>query len=551
MLQTRAGKRTAKAAVKIAVDMVKEGLIDKKTAITRVEAEKLDELLHRRIDPNAEAKVLAKGLNASPGAATGKVVFDSNEAAELGAAGESVILVRIETSPDDINGMAAAQGVLTSRGGMTSHAAVVARGMGKPAVAGCESIKVDFENEQFVAPDGTVVKKGEYITIDGGDGSVYLGQVPTIDPELDDDFELLMSWADEIRTLQVRTNADTPEDARKAIEYGAEGIGLTRTEHMFFDEERLPIVQRMILADTAEARKEALDKLLPMQKADFKEILKVMGERPVTIRLLDPPLHEFLPDYNELLVEVTELKAKGGDASVIEEKEALLKAIEGLHEMNPMLGHRGCRLGMTYPEIPEMQARAIFEAATELVKEGINVQPEIMIPLVSDVNELKTIKEVVVKTADEVIAAAGVDLKYTVGTMIELPRACVTADEIAQEAEFFSFGTNDLTQTTFGFSRDDAESKFLPHYLEEGILEKNPFQVLDQKGVGQLVKIGVEKGRSTRIDLKVGICGEHGGEPSSVKFCHNVGLNYVSCSPFRVPIARLAAAQAEIENPRK
>ena len=551
MLQTRAGKRTAKAAVKIAVDMVREGLIDKKTAITRVEAEKLDELLHRRIDPNAEAKVLAKGLNASPGAATGKVVFDSNEAAELGAAGESVILVRIETSPDDINGMAAAQGVLTSRGGMTSHAAVVARGMGKPAVAGCESIKVDFENEQFVAPDGTVVKKGEYITIDGGDGSVYLGQVPTIDPELDDDFELLMSWADEIRTLQVRTNADTPEDARKAIEYGAEGIGLTRTEHMFFDEERLPIVQRMILADTAEARKEALDKLLPMQKADFKEILKVMGERPVTIRLLDPPLHEFLPDYNELLVEVTELKAKGGDASVIEEKEALLKAIEGLHEMNPMLGHRGCRLGMTYPEIPEMQARAIFEAATELVKEGINVQPEIMIPLVSDVNELKTIKEVVVKTADEVIAAAGVDLKYTVGTMIELPRACVTADEIAQEAEFFSFGTNDLTQTTFGFSRDDAESKFLPHYLEEGILEKNPFQVLDQKGVGQLVKIGVEKGRSTRIDLKVGICGEHGGEPSSVKFCHNVGLNYVSCSPFRVPIARLAAAQAEIENPRK
>lgn len=551
MLQTRAGKRTAKAAVKIAVDMVREGLIDKKTAITRVEAEKLDELLHRRIDPNAEAKLLAKGLNASPGAATGKVVFDSNEAAELGAAGESVILVRIETSPDDINGMAAAQGVLTSRGGMTSHAAVVARGMGKPAVAGCESIKVDFENEQFVAPDGTVVKKGEYITIDGGDGSVYLGQVPTIEPELDDDFELLMSWADEIRTLQVRTNADTPEDARKAIEYGAEGIGLTRTEHMFFDEERLPIVQRMILADTAEARKEALDKLLPMQKADFKEILKVMGERPVTIRLLDPPLHEFLPDYNELLVEVTELKAKGGDASVIEEKEALLKAIEGLHEMNPMLGHRGCRLGMTYPEIPEMQARAIFEAATELVKEGINVQPEIMIPLVSDVNELKTIKEVVVKTADEVIAAAGVDLKYTVGTMIELPRACVTADEIAQEAEFFSFGTNDLTQTTFGFSRDDAESKFLPHYLEEGILEKNPFQVLDQKGVGQLVKIGVEKGRSTRIDLKVGICGEHGGEPSSVKFCHNVGLNYVSCSPFRVPIARLAAAQAEIENPRK
>lgn len=551
MLQTRAGKRTAKAAVKIAVDMVKEGLIDKRTAVTRVEAAKLDELLHRRIDPNADAKLLAKGLNASPGAATGKVIFDSNEAAELGAAGEAIILVRTETSPDDINGMAVAQGVLTSRGGMTSHAAVVARGMGKPAVSGCESIKVDYEKEQFVAPDGTVVKKGDYITIDGGDGSVYLGQVPTIEPELDDDFELLMSWADEIRTLQVRANADTPEDARKAIEYGAQGIGLTRTEHMFFDEERLPIVQEMILADSAEARKEALDKLLPMQKADFKEILKVMGERPVTIRLLDPPLHEFLPDYNELLVEITELKAKGGDASEIEEKEALLKKIEALHEMNPMLGHRGCRLGMTYPEIPAMQARAIFEAATELVKEGINVHPEVMIPLVSDVNELKKIKEVVVKTADEVIAAAGVDLKYSVGTMIELPRAALTADEIAQEAEFFSFGTNDLTQTTFGFSRDDAEGKFLPHYLDEGILEKNPFQVLDQKGVGQLVKIGVEKGRSTRADLKVGICGEHGGEPTSVKFCHDVGLNYVSCSPYRVPIARLAAAQAEIENPRK
>ncbi|NLM97481.1 MAG: pyruvate, phosphate dikinase, partial [Halanaerobiaceae bacterium] len=486
-----------------------------------------------------------------PGPATGKVVFDSDEAAELDPAGEKMILVRTETSSDDFHGIAVAQGVLTSRGGMTSHAAVVARGMGKRTVAGCESIKVDYTKEQFVAPDGTVVKKGDYITIDGGDGSVYLGQVNTIEPELDDDFGLLMSWADEIRSLQVWANADTPEDARKAIEYGAQGIGLTRTEHMFFDEERLPIVQQMILADSAEARKEALDKLLPMQKEDFKGILKVMGERPVTIRLLDPPLHEFLPDYIELLVEVTELKAKGGDAKVIAEKEALMKTIEGLHEMNPMLGHRGCRLGMTYPEIPEMQARAIFEAATELVKEGIKVRPEVMIPLVSDVNELKKLKEVVVKTADEVIAQAGVDLKYSVGTMIELPRAALTADEIAKEAEFFSFGTNDLTQTTFGFSRDDAEGKFLPHYLDEGVLEKNPFQVLDQKGVGQLVKIGVEKGRSTRPDLKVGICGEHGGEPSSVKFCHDVGLNYVSCSPFRVPIARLAAAQAEIENPRK
>jgi len=461
------------------------------------------------------------------------------------------LLVRTETSPEDIHGMAAAQGVLTSRGGMTSHAAVVARGMGKPAVAGCEGIKVDYAAEQFVTPDGTVVKKGDYITIDGGDGKVYLGQVDTIDPEINENFELLMTWADEIRSLDVRTNADTPEDAKKAIEFGAQGIGLTRTEHMFFDEERLPIVQQMILADSVEARKAALEKLLPMQKADFKGIFEAMGERPVTIRLLDPPLHEFLPDHDELLIEVTELKAKGGNADKLAEKEELLKTIEALHEMNPMLGHRGCRLGMTYPEIPEMQVRAIFEAATELVKDGVAVHPEVMIPLVSHINELREMKKVAVKTADEVISAAGVELEYTVGTMIELPRACVTADEIAEEAEFFSFGTNDLTQTTFGFSRDDAEGKFLAHYLDDEVLEKNPFQVLDQKGVGQLVKIGVEKGRSTRPNLKVGICGEHGGEPSSVKFCHDIGLNYVSCSPFRVPIARLSAAHAEIENPRK
>jgi len=551
MLQTRTGKRTASAAVKIAVDMESEGLINKRTAVTRVEPNKLDELLHRRIDPNADVTVLAKGLDASPGAATGKVIFNSDEAAELGDNGEKVILVRTETSPEDIHGMAAAQGVLTSRGGMTSHAAVVARGMGKPAVAGCEDIKVDYAAEQFVTPDGTVVKKGDYITIDGGDGKVYLGQVDTIDPELNENFELLMTWADEIRSLDVRTNADTPEDAKKAIEFGAQGIGLTRTEHMFFDEERLPIVQQMILADSVEARKAALEKLLPMQKADFKGIFEAMGERPVTIRLLDPPLHEFLPDHDELLIEVTELKAKGGNADKLAEKEELLKTIEALHEMNPMLGHRGCRLGMTYPEIPEMQVRAIFEAATELVKDGVAVHPEVMIPLVSHINELKEMKKVAVKTADEVISAAGVELEYTVGTMIELPRACVTADEIAEEAEFFSFGTNDLTQTTFGFSRDDAEGKFLAHYLDDEVLEKNPFQVLDQKGVGELVKTGVEKGRSTRPNLKVGICGEHGGEPSSVKFCHDIGLNYVSCSPFRVPIARLSAAHAEIENPRK
>lgn len=551
MLQTRTGKRTASAAVKIAVDMEEEGLIDKRTAVTRVEPNKLDELLHRRIDPNADATVLAKGLDASPGAATGKVIFDSDEAAEMGDNGERVILVRTETSPEDIHGMAAAQGVLTSRGGMTSHAAVVARGMGKPAVAGCENIKVDYAAEQFVTADGTVVKKGDNITIDGGDGKVYLGEVDTIDPELNENFELLMTWADEIRSMDVRTNADTPEDAKKAIEFGAQGIGLTRTEHMFFDEERLPIVQQMILADSVEARKAALEKLLPMQKADFKGIFEAMGERPVTIRLLDPPLHEFLPDHDELLIEVTELKANGGNADKLAEKEELLKTIEALHEMNPMLGHRGCRLGMTYPEIPEMQVRAIFEAATELVKDGIAVHPEVMIPLVSHINELKEMKKVAVQTADEVISAAGVELEYTVGTMIELPRACVTADEIAEDAEFFSFGTNDLTQTTFGFSRDDAEGKFLAHYLDDGVLEKNPFQVLDQKGVGELVKMGVEKGRSTRPNLKVGICGEHGGEPSSVKFCHDIGLNYVSCSPFRVPIARLSAAHAEIENPRK
>ncbi|QTL98983.1 pyruvate, phosphate dikinase [Iocasia frigidifontis] len=548
MLQTRTGKRTARAAVKIAVDLEEEGLIDKRTAVGRIEPQKLDELLHRRIDPDAELTILAKGLDASPGAAAGKVVFDSDEAAELGKAGEKVVLVRTETSPEDIHGMAAAQGVLTSRGGMTSHAAVVARGMGKPAVAGCEDIKVDYSVEKFTTPDGTVVKKGDFITIDGGTGNVYLGEVPTIDPEMDENFEKLMGWADDFRTMQVRTNADTPEDAEAAVDFGAEGIGLCRTEHMFFDEDRLPIVQDMILADSKAARESALEKLLPMQKGDFKGILKAMGERPVTIRLLDPPLHEFLPDHDELLVEVTKLKAGGKDAS---DKEELLKTIENLHEMNPMLGHRGCRLGVTYPEIYEMQAKAIMEAACELKADGLDVHPEIMIPLVAHINEFKLMKGVVKKAADAVIKEAGVDLSYTIGTMIELPRAALTADQIAEEAEFFSFGTNDLTQTTFGFSRDDAEGKFLAHYLDEEVLEKNPFQVLDQDGVGQLVEIGVNKGRSSNPNLKVGICGEHGGEPSSVKFCHSVGLNYVSCSPFRVPIARLAAAQAEVNNPHQ
>jgi pyruvate,orthophosphate dikinase len=546
MLQTRTGKRTAKAAIKIAVDMVDEGLIDKETAVMRIEPKKLDQLLHKRIDPDAEIDLLATGLDASPGAASGEVVFDSDEAAERGDAGEKVILVRTETSPEDIHGMAAAQGILTSRGGMTSHAAVVARGMGKPAVAGCEAINVDYDKEEFTV-DGRTIKKGELITIDGGNGEVSYGVAPTIEPEMDENFERLMEWADDFRKINVRTNADTPEDAKKALEYGAEGIGLTRTEHMFFGDERLPIVQDMILAQDSDVRKEALDKLLPMQKEDFKGIFEAMGERPVTIRLLDPPLHEFLPDHDELLVEVTELRVRGNDDKKLKEKENMLKAMARLEEMNPMLGHRGCRLGISYPEIYNMQVRAIFEAAGELVKEGKKVTPEVMIPLVSDISELKLTKDAAKKTAETVLDELGIKLDYTIGTMIELPRACITADEIAKEAEFFSFGTNDLTQTTYGFSRDDAEGKFLAKYIEDNIFENNPFQVLDQEGVGELMKMGVDKGRSTRKDLKVGICGEHGGEPSSVKFCHRAGLNYVSCSPFRVPIARLSAAQAQIE----
>ncbi|MBS3810678.1 MAG: pyruvate, phosphate dikinase [Halanaerobiales bacterium] len=547
MLQTRTGKRTAQAAVKIAVDMETEGLIDKETAVMRIEPKKLDELLHKRIDPDAEVDLLAMGLDASPGAASGTVIFNSDEAAERGDAGEKVILVRTETSPEDIHGMAAAQGILTSRGGMTSHAAVVARGMGKPAVAGCEDINVDYEKEEFTV-DGRTIKKGEYITIDGGNGEVSYGIAPTIDPEIDENFKTIMEWADEIRKLGVRTNADTPEDAAKAIEYGAEGIGLTRTEHMFFAEDRLPIVQKMILTSDKTVREEALEKLQPMQKEDFKGIFEAMGARPVTIRLLDPPLHEFLPDHDQVLVEVTELRLKGDNEEKIKEKENMLKALERMEEMNPMLGHRGCRLGISYPEIYNMQVRAIFEAAGELVLEGKEVTPEVMIPLVSDIAELEITKEAAKKAAEEVLDEMGVELDYTIGTMIELPRACVTADKIAEEAEFFSFGTNDLTQTTYGFSRDDAEGKFLAKYIEDNVFKNNPFQVLDQEGVGQLMQIAVEKGRATRKDLKIGICGEHGGEPSSVKFCHRTGLNYVSCSPFRVPLARLSAAQVQIED---
>lgn len=549
MLQTRRGKRTAQAAVKIAVDMVKEGLITREEALMRIKPSQLAQLLHRRIDPKAEVKPIAKGLPASPGAACGKVIFDTDEAAELGNAGEAVILVRPETTPDDIHGMVAAKGVLTSRGGMTCHAAIVARSMGKPAVVGCENIKIDMEREIFSVGDITI-KKGDVITIDGGSGQVILGKVPTIEPELGKELVELLSWADKIKRLGVRANTDTPEGAKKAREFGAEGIGLCRTERMFNAKDRLPIVQEMILAGTEEERKKALNKLLPMQKGDFKEIFRVMDGLPVTIRLLDLPLHEFLPNLEELLVEVTTLKVSGKDKKLLEKKERILKKVESLAEHNPMLGHRGCRLGIRYPEIYEMQTRAIFEAATELTKEGIKVKPEIMFPLVGEANEMRFLKERVEKVAEKVMEKAGVRVKYSIGTMIEIPRAALTADQIAKYAEFFSFGTNDLTQTTWGYSRDDAEAKFLHAYIDKNILTVNPFEVLDRAGVGKLMKICVELGRKTRKDLKVGICGEHGGEPSSVEFCHEIGLDYVSCSPFRVPIARLSAAQAVLKTSR-
>ena len=544
MLQTRTGKRTAHAAVKIAVDMVQEGLITREEAVLRVEPASLDQLLHPVIDPKAKVEVIARGLPASPGAASGKVVFTADEAVRL-AKKEKVILVRPETTPDDIHGMDAAKGILTARGGMTSHAAVVARGMGKPCVAGCESIRVDLKAEKFFVGKYTI-KVGDFITIDGGTGRVIVGKVQTKDPEVSGDFGTLMKWADEFRTLGVRANADIPRDAKMARQFGAEGIGLCRTEHMFFAEDRLPIVQQMILANTTEGREKALNKLLPMQRSDFKGLFEVMAGLPVTIRLLDPPLHEFLPKREELMVEIAVMQAKKASKAVIAKKEKLLHRVEELHEFNPMLGHRGCRLGIVYPEITRMQARAIIEAACELAKKGKKVVPEIMVPLVGMKKELENQKELIKRTADEVMQKKGVKIEYLVGTMIELPRAAVVADEIAKDAEFFSFGTNDLTQTTFGFSRDDA-GKFINNYTENGIMEKDPFQTLDQEGVGQLVKMGVTKGRSTRKDLKIGICGEHGGDPASVEFCFKIGLNYVSCSPFRVPIARLAAAQAKLK----
>jgi pyruvate, orthophosphate dikinase len=542
MLQTRAGKRTGAAAVKIAVDHVNEGLIDEKTAILRVEASLLDQLLHPTIVEKTKEEArkagayLTSGLPASPGAANGTVVFDPDEAEELAKDGAKVILVRTETAPEDFHGMVAAQAILTARGGMTSHAAVVARGMGKPCVAGAGDLRIDYKAGQFTV-NGKTIKHGDTISLDGGTGEVFAGQLATSEPTLTGDFAAFMSWADKQRKLGVRTNADTPHDAQVAREFGAEGIGLCRTEHMFFEGDRIDAVREMIVADTLEERRAALAKIEPLQQGDFEGIFTAMDGYPVTIRTLDPPLHEFLPHGDE---EIADLAKKMGI-----EPAKLKSKVESLREANPMLGFRGCRLGIIYPEITEMQARAIFKAAAAVQKKGIKVHPEVMIPLVGDLTELRVQGDLVRKVADEVMAESGEKIDYLVGTMIELPRAALTANKIAEVAEFFSFGTNDLTQTTFGMSRDDA-GRFLPMYVEQKLLKDDPFQVLDQEGVGELVQMGTERGRSTRADLKVGICGEHGGEPSSVMFCHSVGLNYVSCSPFRVPIARLAAAQAAL-----
>ncbi len=543
MLQTRNGKRTAAAAVKVAVDLVKEGLIDKDTAVMRVEPDQINQLLHPVFDADElkKATPVTKGLPASPGAATGQIVFSADDAAAFAAEGKKVILVREETSPEDLAGMVAAEGILTARGGMTSHAAVVARGMGKCCVSGCKEITVD-EAKKTLTVAGKVYTEGDFISLNGTDGNVYTEAIKTLAPELSGDFGQIMEWADEARTLKIRTNADNPRDAAQAVAFGAEGIGLCRTEHMFFDDERIPKIRRMILAENEEERREALAGLLPYQKEDFKGIYKAMGDRPVTIRLLDPPLHEFLPKTDEDIKQLSE-------QFNIPYEKVVSKTLE-LHEFNPMLGHRGCRLAVTYPEIAEMQTEAIIMAALEVRKEeGIDVVPEIMVPLVGHVNELKFVKKTIVETADKLIAESGEEMKYMVGTMIEIPRAAVTADEIAEEAEFFSFGTNDLTQMGFGFSRDDTGS-IIKEYVEKGIFDSDPFQSLDQSGIGKLVKIAVEGGKKTRPNIKLGICGEHGGDPASIHFCHEVGLNYVSCSPFRVPIARLAAAQAAIEEKR-
>jgi len=537
MLQTRSGKRTTSAAIKIAVDMANEGLITRQEAVLRIEPASLDQLLHPTLDPSAKREVLAAGLPASPGAACGEVVFSSDEAERLKAIGHEVILVRTETSPEDIHGMHAANGILTSRGGMTSHAAVVARGMGKSCVSGAGDVRIDYDKQTFTA-SGQVIAKGDIITIDGSSGEVMKGAVATIKPQLSQDFNTLMDWADEARHLRVRTNADTPNDARTAVEFGAEGIGLCRTEHMFFEADRILTVREMILADSEEDRRTALAKILPMQRGDFIELFEIMAGMPVTIRLLDPPLHEFLPHTDREMADVA--------AAIGVDVEKVKSRVNDLHEFNPMLGHRGVRLAVTYPEIAEMQSRAIFEAATEVArKTGAAPIPEVMVPLIATKAELDMIADRIVAVAEQVQAESGMMLEYQVGTMVELPRACLMADKIAERAEFFSFGTNDLTQTTFGISRDDS-ARFISEYTARGILEVDPFVCLDQEGVGQLVEIAVAKGRATRPGMKMGICGEHGGDPASVGFCHRAGLDYVSCSPFRVPIARLAAGQAAV-----
>ena len=544
-LQTRNGKRTANAALQVAVDLVNEGMITEKEAVLRVEPKQLDQLLHPNFDQAKlkAAKVVAKGLAASPGAATGRVVFTAEDAVKMHEAGEGdLILVRLETSPEDIDGMNVCHGVLTVRGGMTSHADVVARGMGTCCVAGCGDIVVNEEEKYFELPDGRKVKEGEYISLDGSTGNVYGEKIDTVDASVTGNFAKLMGWADQYRQMEVRTNADTPRDAKVAYNFGAQGIGLCRTEHMFFAPERISAIREMIVSKTPEQRAKALDKILPMQREDFEGLYKEMKGYPVTIRLLDPPLHEFVPHSDE---DIASLAKEMGMTF-----EELKNVVEGLKEFNPMMGHRGCRLDVTYPEIGAMQTKAIIQAAINVNKsEGMNIVPEIMIPLVGEIKELKYVKDIITKTADEVIKEAGVELKYHVGTMIEIPRAALTADEIAKEAEFFSFGTNDLTQMTFGFSRDDA-GKFLGEYYSKKIYESDPFARVDQKGVGKLVDMAVKLGRQTRPDIKLGVCGEHGGDPSSVEFFHNTGLTYVSCSPFRVPIARLAAAQAAIKNPR-
>jgi pyruvate,orthophosphate dikinase len=552
MLQTRDGKRTARAAITIAVDMANEGLISRQEAVLRVKSSDVDTLLHPQFDmkakkqATAEGKRLAKGVNASPGAAVGMVAFDADLAEEWGKGGKAVIMVRPFTKPDDVHGMLAAKGILTSEGGATSHAAVVARQFGVPCVVGASDVAIDLERRQMTA-NGVLVKEGEWLSIDGTSGEAFLGQIPTVAPEFEEEIDLitLLSWADEFRRLQVWANADYPADAERARSFGAQGIGLCRTEHMFFEPERLPIVQRMILAESDAEREVALNELLPFQRSDFEGIFKAMDGLPVIIRLIDPPLHEFLPNERDVLEQVIEKRVKG-ETKGLAEQEELLAAIESMHESNPMMGMRGVRLSIVMPGIVKMQVRAIFEAACNMAMQGVVVKPEVMIPLTGHVNELKVIQPQLVEIAKQVMAEKGVQIEYKFGTMIEIPRACVTADEVAGVAEFFSFGTNDLTQMTFGYSRDDAEARFLLEYVEKGILPENPFQTIDRNGVGALMKMAVEKGRATRPDLEVGICGEHGGDPKSIEFCHLINQNYVSCSPFRVPVARLAAAHAAL-----